>query len=89
MDIAVAGFKPNIGLDRVVDVGPMRGSNYDATNEWLELLPRPKIGRSSEITKPRSADQRKVWTSTWPGPTIGRKTNIWSHSVNVTCGWIR
>ena len=47
-------------------------------------LSRPKIGRRSEITKPRS-DQKKVWTKWWKYPTkgrkprIGRKTNEWSH----------
>ena len=35
LDIAVARFKPNNGLDQVVDVGPMRGRSCDATKVWL------------------------------------------------------
>ena len=56
----------------------MRGSSYDATNGWLQLSSRPKIGRGSEITKPRSADQRKVWTSAWLGSDNWSEATNWS-----------
>ena len=31
-------------------------------DEMVEALSRPKIGRRSDITKPRSTDQKMVWT---------------------------